>query len=108
MKHHTIVLLMVILGNYGFCLAIAEMPHAIMVTTVGENNIVNAIQKYSNITEYDVNRWKLSAVPFVGQYIRNGIKEKIRNFVKWYWFKKTTLTALHHTQKNKQNIAQHT
>jgi hypothetical protein len=82
MKRHIIGLVMVMFGSYGSYFAIGERPYTIVVTTSGENNIVDAIQKYSNLTKYDEDRWKFSQVPFVGQYIRNGIREKIRNFIK--------------------------
>ncbi len=82
MKRHTIILSMILFGSYGSYWAVVEPPYKIAVKTVGEDRIVHAIQQYSNLTTSDVNRWTFSAVPFVGQYIRNEMREKIRSFVR--------------------------
>jgi hypothetical protein len=66
----------------------------IQITTFGKEALLQAIQQYSNLTEADVDQWKLSWMPVIGTYLRNSALTKIENFVKvcrslpfaWGWF----------------------
>lgn len=81
-----------------FSLGAAQVPYDIQITTYGEDALVQAIQRYSNLTKADVDRWKFSWAPFVGDYIRSSMIEKISNLVKacqslvfvHYWFQKSS------------------
>jgi hypothetical protein len=80
MKHYTSLIAVNIVLYAGFCMAGAEIK--IVPTTVGDNSIVNAIKKHSNITQAYVNRWKPFDVWIVGPSLRSGVMNVINDYIR--------------------------
>jgi hypothetical protein len=61
--------------------AASQATYDIRITGHGAEALVQAIHKYSYLTKADVDRWKYSWVPGLGDYVRGRIMDRIRNFV---------------------------
>ncbi len=85
MKHYKgwiLSFLLIGCGSYFTVGKAVVSTYDIKITTKGDNALVEAIQQYSNITPFDVVKWKFSWAPYLGDYMRDGVITKIRNFIK--------------------------
>jgi hypothetical protein len=87
MKHYKIILVMVFFVNYGLSVSADAFQgdataYTISITTIGDDTIVDAIKRYSDIAETDVARWGYSWIPLVGSNIRDGMIVKVRDFMR--------------------------
>lgn len=80
MKRYINLIMINIVLCIGFCIVGAEVR--IVPTTVGDNSIVNAIKKHSNITQAYVNRWKPFGLWIVGPSLRSGVMDTINGYIR--------------------------
>jgi hypothetical protein len=77
--------------------------YPIIITTSGDNAIVNGIKQRSDITQADESRWGFSWIPIVGSSISSGMIAKVRNFMRVCrgsvlakgWFNSTDVLMTH-------------
>lgn len=56
--------------------------YPLVIATSGEDRIVDAIKRHSDLTEADEKRWTFYWVPFVGSSIHDGLITKVRDFMR--------------------------
>jgi len=87
MKRYIAVLAVIFVVNSGLYLSADAFQgdttfYTIVITSSGDDSIVNAIKQFSDITKADENRWGFSWVPVVGSTIRDGMITKVREFLR--------------------------
>lgn len=68
-------------GEFLYGIQASEATYDIKITSYGDDALVQAIHNYSYLTKADVDKWKFSWAPVVGEYIRGNMMDKVRRFV---------------------------
>lgn len=56
--------------------------YPLVIATSGEDRIVDAIKRHSDLTEADEKRWTFSLIPYIGSTIHDGLIVKVRDFMR--------------------------